>query len=187
LEDGLKLDLNKLIRDGLARPGCHCRASICWTRTRDGAEVASARIAVNMIGEADGWLSLEIDGRRREIALQSRPRHFGGRQWYFVCPSRRCLVSVLWRPYGARVFANRQAWGRRVAYGSQFEAPNDRAITRGQNLRRRLGGAPSLYELYPEKPKGMRWRTYDAIIKAIERNEIICEQYLEGVLGRFRR
>jgi hypothetical protein len=187
LEDGLKLDLNKLIRDGLARPGFYCRSPIRWTRTRDGAEVASASIAVKMLGEASGWFSLEIDGYRQEIALESRPRHFGGRQWYFVCPSRGCLVSVLWRPYGGRAFASRQAWGRRVAYGSQFETPHDRALTRAQNGRRRLGGSASLADFHPARPKGMHWRTYERRLEQIYQDEIICEQYLAGALARLMR
>jgi hypothetical protein len=41
----------------------------------------------------------------------SRACHFGGRQWYFVCPYTKRRVSVLWMPPGARYFACRQRWG----------------------------------------------------------------------------
>jgi hypothetical protein len=190
LEDGLKLDLNKLIRDGLARPGSDCRSSIRWTRTRDGAEVASGRIAVNMLGEANGWFSLEVDGLRQEIALESRPRHFGGAQWYFVCPSRCRLCSVLWRPYGAKGFVSRQAWGRGVAYGSQFETPHDRALDRAQNLRRRLEGPKCKSQMggiLPTKPKGMHTRTYERKIEEIIQAEIVCDEYLAGFMARLMR
>jgi len=43
-------------------------------------------------------------------------------------------------PPGARQFASRQAWGRQVAYQSQFQTWYDRALTAGQNLRCKLGG-----------------------------------------------
>ena len=65
------------------------------------------------------WLRLEGDFNER-FTLVARPRHFGGRQWYFMCPAMNRPVSVLWRPPGARRFRSRQAWGRQVAYPSQF-------------------------------------------------------------------
>jgi hypothetical protein len=39
----------------------------------------------------------------------------------------RCCTSVLWMPPGANRFCSRQAWGRRVAYASQFADPDNRA------------------------------------------------------------
>jgi hypothetical protein len=64
-------------------------------------------------------------------------------------------------------FLSRQAWGRRVAYGSQFETPQDRALSAAQNIRYRLGGKDyvSVDGLLPPKPKGMHWRTYEVKIK----------------------
>ena len=67
LEDGLKLDLNQLIRDGVARPGSICRASIQWTVVYSGDARAAGIITARISGESYGWLELEIDGRRQEI------------------------------------------------------------------------------------------------------------------------
>ncbi|MDI9848135.1 hypothetical protein QM467_08740 [Rhodoblastus sp. 17X3] len=190
LEDGLKLDLNKLIRDGVLRPGSTCRASIRWANVYSSDESAAGVMTAHMCGKSYGWLELEVDGRRQEIALESQSRHFGGRQWYFVCPRLHCLVSVLWRPYGASAFASRQAWGRRVAYGSQFETWHDRAITQARHVRRKLGGEDwelSYGDPMPEKPKGMHWRTYERKIKRINRYESICNQQLIMCLARFLR
>jgi hypothetical protein len=54
-----------------------------------------------------------------------------------------------------------QAWGRQVAYASQFEAPHDRAWRGKAKIKARLIGKlnPDEWDL-PPKPKGMRWSTY---------------------------
>jgi len=45
LEDGLKLDLNKLMRDGLGQAGMNSRPiSIRWTRTYTDEEIAGGCI-----------------------------------------------------------------------------------------------------------------------------------------------
>jgi hypothetical protein len=59
--------------------------------------------------------------------LVARPRHFGGKLWYFLCPLRHRLGSVLWKPSGATRFCSRQTWGRQFAYQSQFNDATNRA------------------------------------------------------------
>src|SRR5258705_6547425 len=96
LEAGPKLDTNALLRSGImSRPAA---------------------------GEKAGSLVVRYPeiGFEQEINFVSRPRHFGGRQLYFRCPATGRLCSTLWKPPGASRFASRQAWGRQVAYQSQF-------------------------------------------------------------------
>jgi hypothetical protein len=38
------------------------------------------------------------------ICLVGCPRHFGGLQWYLVCPAQNRCVSVLWSLPGRRFF-----------------------------------------------------------------------------------
>jgi hypothetical protein len=47
-------------------------------------------------------------------------------------------ASVLWMPPGASRFCSRQAWGRRVAYATQFANPDNRAHIGKAKIKSRL-------------------------------------------------
>jgi hypothetical protein len=47
-----------------------------------------------------------------------------------------------------------------LAYASQSETAHSRALRKTQAIRIRLGGSPCMSEDFPDKPKGMHWRTY---------------------------
>ncbi len=172
LDSGLRLDINGLMRDGMLKPGELTRYATSWRRIPTGKIVAGAIIEAEMRPDRPPRISIELAGREQGIRLAYCQRNFGGRQWYFLCPDTSRRVSVLWKPPGARYFASRQAFGRQVAYGSQFQTPHDRAISAAQMIRRRLGGNEYLSGLrgFPPKPKGMRWATY-------ERLQAQCQQY----------
>jgi hypothetical protein len=125
LEQGLKLDLNKLARQGLVSPGAKVGPNfIRWWNTYWDEEIASGLIGASMEGEYEGWFRIQIGNLDQTIILVPKARHFGGRQWYFVCPVMNRCASVLWKPPGANRFCSRQSWGsRRVAYSSQFLDP----------------------------------------------------------------
>jgi hypothetical protein len=61
-----------------------------------------------MSGPDEGWFRIQLGQLDQRINLVAQPRHFGGRQWYFICPSMNRRVSVLWKPPGAPEFACRQ-------------------------------------------------------------------------------
>jgi hypothetical protein len=111
LESGLRLDLNKLRRQGLVCPGVKRGAVIRWTNTYTGEDIANGVITSNMEGTYEGWLRIQLGSLDQTITLVPKPRHFGGHQWYFVCPLMNRYVSVLWMPPGAHRFCSRQAWG----------------------------------------------------------------------------
>jgi hypothetical protein len=61
-------------------------------------------IGANMQGDYEGWFRIQVGALDQWIVLVAQPRHFGGRQWYFLCPVTSRLVSVLWKPPGASRF-----------------------------------------------------------------------------------
>ncbi len=189
LEDGLKLDLNLAIRQNLVRPGAARDSAIFWRCRYSGDVVAAGHISADMTGDRRGWLRLQLGTLDQSIDLEARPRHYGGRQWYFICPYTGRRVSTLWKPPGARQFACRQAWGRQVAYGSQFESPRDRALSAAQDIRFELGGKAFLCidDFMPPKPKWMRWRTYETITGRCEAHEAVCHRYLAGFLAQLKK
>jgi hypothetical protein len=176
LEDGLKLDLNRLIRQGSVRPGART-GPLCIQWKRDGKVLAQVWITANMESNSHGWFGLQLGDVQQTILLRTMPRHFGGRQWFFVCPRAYRSVSILWKPSGAKEFASRQSWGRRVAYASQFQTPLDRACRGNAKIKARLIASPDpdAYD-FPPKPKWMRSRTYQRYVEKHERYVAIIDQ-----------
>jgi hypothetical protein len=177
LQDGLKLDLNRLARKGFIRRGARSGPmGIRWYSSYWDRELASGLITADMSGPQEGWLRLEGDFNER-FTLVTRPRHFGGRQWYFMCPAMNRPVSVLWRPPGARQFWSRRAWGRQVAYASQFRDPDNRAHLGKARIKARLIADldPDEWDL-PPKPKWMRWSTYNRQVERYDAYEDILDR-----------
>jgi hypothetical protein len=188
LQDGLKLDLNRLARQGFVRPGCKTGPmGIRWSHGYWG-EIAAGVITANMSGSYEGWLRINIVGGNDQwIILVPRRRHLGGHQWYFVCPSMKRHVSVLWMPPGAKNFACRQYWGsRRVAYATQFLDRTNRAHHGQSRIKNRLIADldPDEWSL-PPKPKWMRWRTYNRHVDKFDRYEAILNEGILELLAKF--
>jgi hypothetical protein len=53
-----------------------------------------------------------------------------------------------------------------LGYTSQRKGPAFRAIRSAQKIRERLGGSANLFAPFPERPKGMHWRTYQRFREA---------------------
>jgi hypothetical protein len=174
LQDGLKLDLNRLIRRGTVRPGTKAGPYLIqWTNSYTGELVASGEITANLCGREEGWFRFQAGSLEQWVTLVARPRHFGGKQWYFRCPLTGRLASVLWMPPGARQFCSRHAWGqRKVAYRSQFLSVYDRGHAGQAKIKARLIGDldPRDWAL-PPKPKWMRWRTYNRLVERFDAYE----------------
>jgi hypothetical protein len=171
------------MRQGCIRPGAYSAWRGVWTDS--GEEIASADFTAHM-GRHEGRLRIHMDAAEQTIFLTPRPRKFGGYQWYFVCPYEDRCCSVLWRPPGASDFRCRQAWGRRVAYASQFLDPDNRAHRGQAKIKARLIGDcdPDEWDL-PPKPKWMRWRTYNRYEERFDRYEAILEDGIAWLMAKF--
>ena len=188
LQDGLKLDLNRLARKGYIKFGANIGTrGIVWSSSYWG-EIARGLITADMSHPDYAWFEICIGGFRQRITLVSRPRHFGDRQWFFLCPITNTLATVLWKPPGATRFCSRQAWGKRVAYRSQFLDRDNRAHAGKERIKERLIGEldPDEWE-FPPKPKWMRWETYNKYEERFDRYEEIlddgCAELLQSLAG----
>ena len=184
-EDGVRLDLSWLARQR-GRPvgrvifGSFRLGERLWERRprrcldeNDDRPTAGVFILDLDEDRGRGSLMVSLGALTQKIELVALPRSFGGRQWFFRCPVLRRRASVLWMPPGASRFASRQAWGRQVAYRSQFRTRPFRALPRAQDIRYRLGGEDfmALDGFPPPKPKGMHLRTYEAQLERLEAYE----------------
>jgi hypothetical protein len=185
LQDGLKIDLNHLTRQGLVSSGIKTSATVVQWISSSTSERIEGLLSADMEGESDGWLRIQIGELDQQITLSAFPRHYGGRQWFFVCPVTKRRASVLWLPRGARQFASSYAWPGQVAYRSQFMTAMDRAYLGMERIKRRLIGDldPQEWDL-PPKPKWMRWKTYRRFVERFERYEAMLDA---GALSRVRR
>jgi hypothetical protein len=87
-------------------------------------------------------------------------------------------VAIL---YGGSIFACRHCY--RLAYASAREDVSDRAARRADRLRARLGWEPGILNGEGEKPKGMRWRTFERL--AAKHDDLVGRS-MQAVMLRFR-
>ena len=82
--------------------------------------------------------------------------------------------------YGGKVYACRHC--HQLSYRTQREQSYDRAGSKADKLRDRLGWEPGILNGDGIKPKGMHWVTFNLL--AAEHDDLV-NQSLAGVLGRF--
>jgi hypothetical protein len=175
-DDYLAVDVRRWQRDGLLTPD---RAFGCkWTR--NGETVASIRV----VAEADRVILIyrhqsgggEWKDERYPVRLAWTPCRYGGARAWFVCPALGCgrRVAIL---YGGGIFACRHCY--RLAYASQREGADDRALRRADTIRRRLGWKPGILNGLGNKPKGMHWRTFERLTSD---HEAFAERSLAGMM-----
>src|SRR5262245_55853801 len=95
LEGGLKLDLNSLARWGFIHPGGYRCSGIAFNDRYTGELIASGWITADMTGDRAGWFRIKMGNLDQSVTLVAAPRHFGGRQWYFICPCTNRIASIL--------------------------------------------------------------------------------------------
>jgi hypothetical protein len=140
-----------------------------WTWTYDNGEVASVNVetqhsSVTLRYRArsyeEDWSNVE-----QQVPIDWKPCLDGRKRPWFICSVYANGVYCERRVrklYGAgRLFACRHCYN--LAYASQHESLRYRGLGKARKIRARLGGSPNMLEEFPEKPKGMHWRTYDRL------------------------
>lgn len=152
--ESLPLDVRTLHRAGYLVPGAV--GSSRWWRGLDKSNGSS--IGYHCGGD---FVTL-IYNRRGEkveqrVTLDWTACNFGGKRPWWKCPACARRVAVI---YGAgKYFACRNCYG--LCYGAQKENSSDRALRKAFKIRERLGDMDGgTFDLFPAKPKGMRWPTY---------------------------
>lgn len=151
------LDIAVLKRLDMLRPGF--QRNLVWSR--NGEEVART-----MVECQDDHLILAYKSRSRgsvwqdirdRIPLTFTKPNFGGCRAWFVCPTCNQRKRVLW---GRTYYRCAKCYG--MTHNSQYEDRASRLLDRALRIKTKLGGDASCFYPFPEKPKGMHWRTYQA-------------------------
>jgi hypothetical protein len=170
VEECRSLDIRKLYREGLLGPGHRFTSS--WSRA--GQEIASIgglvlgssrpERVVLLFRHRNGP-SAEWEDVQELVELDWTPCNFGGERPWFICPGVvngvRCGRRVAVLHALGKYFLCRRCYDLR--YESQRDNKMYRALHRAQKIRERLGGSANMLEPFPEKPKGMHWRTYERL------------------------
>jgi hypothetical protein len=118
------------------------------------------------------------------VLLDTTPCNYGGVRYWFLCPVAGCCRRVAILYLGDKYPACRHCL--RLAYQTQNESSADRALSKAQRIRMKLGGSANMLMPFPFKPKRMHWRTY-AGLRA--KAEAATERSIAGLrlwLDRFK-
>ena len=178
--DMLALDIRRLSRDGFLKPG----QSFNWKWSRGGEAVGN----INILADVN---QVTLDYRARErggewqamnypVRISWTPCTYGGRRAWWHCPAVGCgrRVAIL---YGGKVYACRHC--HQLSYRTQREQAYDRASSKADKLRDRLGWEAGILNGNGIKPKGMHWRTFE-VLEA--QHDALVNQSLAGILAKFR-
>jgi hypothetical protein len=176
------LDINRLHREGCLRAGWWGG----WHWTRNDERVSS----VALVTDADNLHLIYRIRTRNEgeedveqtVRIVRVPCRFGGSRPYFICSGISCGRRVAQLHGPGRYFLCRHCYG--LAYQSQREQRHDRALRRANAVRMRLGGKPGMARPFPEKPKGMHWRTYERLRAQVRQIEMVAAEHFAAQLSR---
>ncbi len=159
------LDIRYWQREGVMKPGlCF---NLTWGQPENhltpgvAIRVEEQRvILIYRCQQADGSLTLV----KYPIALDWTPCPFGGRRSWFRCPTEGCgkRVAILHLDHRKAQFTCRHCQG--LAYSSQRENAIDRNLRRARKIARKLVSQDYTITSSPDKPKRMRWRTYQGLL-----------------------
>lgn len=107
-------------------------------------------------------------GVESTIYLTHTRCNYGSRRPWFLCPSCDGRAAKLY--YLESGFLCRKCSD--MPYESQSESRRDRALRRARKIRMRLGVDASLLVPVIMPPKGVYWKTFDRLLKKLEKAEL---------------
>lgn len=149
------------------------RGTFRVTFSEGGHNPLPVTIEIDTTGMRGGFLEVSHTGRNRDalpqryhVPLRTSPQPFGGVRWWFECPrtGRRC--TKLYLPLGGHRFWSRQGW--HLGYACQREDAQYRAQRQAIKAYRALSGERNWRDGAPDKPKWMRWKTYDRLAARLD-------------------
>ena len=174
VESTRSIDVLRWNREGYLEPG----RWFSWAWTRDGERVATINVAAERGRVVLDYRVREHGGEwekvRQEVPIDWTPCRFGGQRPWFVCSvcsnGRYCGRRVT-KLYGAgKLFACRHCYN--LAYASQNEDRCGRLLLKSQRIQHQLGGEVGSAYGFPDKPKGMHWKTYERLYAKYEAAEL---------------
>ena len=181
-EDSMPLDIRRLGRAGVLAPGQSCS----WQWTANDRVQSSIRIETEArhvtLAYSHTPRGRPAEAIRQTVTLETTSCTLGGARPWFRCPACARRVAVI---YGVgRLFACRLC--KDLAYASQAEAADDRALRSADRIRKKLGWTPGVAHGHAPKPAGMHWLTFR---KLCTRHDSLVQVSLAGTvkkLGLFR-
>jgi len=128
------------------------------------------------IAGSEKWEAIE-----QFVRFDYTPCNYGGERTWLLCTGCNKRVTSIYPVQ--KYFLCRHCCG--LNYQSQHEDYNDRQLTKSQNIREKLGGSAGITSPFPDKPKGMHWKTYHRLHMRSMRGEVSYMQKMDRFLGRF--
>ncbi|MFC7411403.1 hypothetical protein [Hydrogenophaga atypica] len=155
--DSMPLDIRKLARAGVLMPGL----SFSWQWLVNDRKVAGISIRVDWHHSLVLAYRVKSTGElvEQRVHTQTSACHLGGERRWFTCPRCNKRVAVLYAP--GKYFACRNCYG--LGYTTQKEGAGDRAASRAEKLRKRLGWEAGILNGNGGRPKGMHLTTYEQL------------------------
>jgi hypothetical protein len=179
-DDCRSIDVRKWQRQGLLRTDQSFSCS--WSRNGK----SNGQINVRLKPEAM-WLSYSCRVRDGDwqyldyaVGLQTTVCHYGGKRYWFSCPAIGCGKRVAVLYIGNKYFACRKCY--QLAYSSQRETVEDRAVRNVDKIRDKLEWEPGFLNGHGSKPKGMHWKTFHRLYAEYDK---LVNQAMSGYTARF--
>lgn len=104
--------------------------------------------------------------------------NFSGRRTWFQCPGCRRRCRIL---YGGSRFRCRRCLN--LVYETQYEPAFARSASKALKIREKLGDGRGVADPFPDKPKGMHWRTYRRLELTYYH---LCDAWSVGIMRKWK-